>query len=45
MEEAGRMPAPQGGIGGLWQIARDAEAQRGMHLLLSFNKHLRGAGK
>ncbi|MGH8747343.1 MAG: hypothetical protein ACREUK_12745, partial [Burkholderiales bacterium] len=43
--DAARMPAPQGGIGGLWQIARDAETQRGMHLLLSFSKHLRSAGK
>lgn len=43
--EAERMPAPQGGIGGLWQIARDAETQRGMQLLQSFNKHLRSAGK
>ncbi|MGH8745030.1 MAG: DUF1641 domain-containing protein [Burkholderiales bacterium] len=38
------MPAPRGGIGGLWQIARDAETQRGMHLLLSFSKHLRSTG-
>lgn len=43
--DAERMPAPQGGIGGLWQIARDAETQRGMQLLQSFNKHLRSAGK
>jgi uncharacterized protein YjgD (DUF1641 family) len=43
--EAERMPAPQGGVGGLWQIARDAETQRGMQLLQSFNKHLRSAGK
>lgn len=43
--EAERMPAPQGGIGGLWQIARDAETQRGMQLLQSFNKHLRSTGK
>lgn len=45
VSEAERMPAPQGGIGGLWQIARDAETQRGMQLLQSFNKHLRSAGK
>ena len=45
VSEAERMPAPQGGIGGLWQIARDAETQRGMQLLQSFNKHLRTAGK
>ena len=43
--DAARMPAPQGGIGGLWQIARDAETQRGLQLLQSFNKHLRSAGK
>ncbi|HUJ87702.1 MAG TPA: hypothetical protein VLX30_12700 [Burkholderiales bacterium] len=43
--EAERMPAPPGGIGGLWRIARDAETQRGMQLLQSFNKHLRGARK
>lgn len=45
LADAARMPAPQGGIGGLWQIARDAETQRGMQLLLSFGKHLRDTGK
>lgn len=43
--EAERMPAPQGGIGGLWQIARDPETQRGMQLLQSFSKNLRSSSK
>ena len=43
--EAERMPPTQGGIGGLWQIARDAETQRGMQLLQTFSKNLRGAAK
>jgi len=43
--EAEKMPAPQGGIGGLWQIARDPETQRGMQLLQAFNKNLRSANR
>ena len=43
--EAEKMPAPQGGIGGLWQLARDAETQRGLQLLVTFNKHLRSESK
>lgn len=45
LAETERLPAPQGGIGGLWQIARDAETQRGMQLLQSFSRNLRSAGK
>ena len=43
--DAERMPPPQGGIGGLWQIARDAETQRGLQLLQTFSKNLRSAAK
>jgi len=43
--EAERMPAPQGGVGGLWQLARDAETQRGLQLLVTLNKKLRGQAK
>ena len=38
-------PAPQGGVGGLWQLARDAETQRGLQLLVTLNKKLRGQAK
>jgi uncharacterized protein YjgD (DUF1641 family) len=43
--EADRMPAPRGGVGGMLQIMRDAESQRGMQLLQAFSKNLRGARK
>jgi uncharacterized protein YjgD (DUF1641 family) len=43
--EAERMPPPSGGIGGIWQLARDPETQRGIQLLQSFNRNLRGRGK
>jgi hypothetical protein len=43
--EAERMPAPQGGIGGLLKLARDAETQRGLQLLVTLNKKLRSQAK
>lgn len=43
--EAERMPAPSGGIGGMWQLARDVETQRSMQLLQSFNRNLRSRSK
>ena len=43
--EAERMPAPQGGIGGLLRLARDAETQRGLQLLVTLNKKLRSQAK
>jgi uncharacterized protein YjgD (DUF1641 family) len=43
--EAERMPMPQGGFGGMWRIMRDAEAQRGLQLMLNFSKHLQNRGK
>ena len=43
--EAERMPPPQGGIGGLLKLARDAETQRGLQLLVTLNKKLRSQAK
>jgi len=43
--EAERMPPPQGGLGGVWQLARDPETQRSIQLLQSFNRNLRSRSK
>jgi uncharacterized protein YjgD (DUF1641 family) len=43
--EAERMPAPRGGVGGMLQIMRDTESQRGMQLLQAFSKNVRSARK
>jgi len=43
--ETARLPAPQGGLGGVWQVLRDPEAQRSLQLLQHFGKHLGTAHK
>src|SRR5512135_1530548 len=43
--ETSRLPAPQGGLGGVWQVLRDPEAQRSLQLLQRFGKHLGTARK
>jgi uncharacterized protein YjgD (DUF1641 family) len=38
--ETSLLPAPEGGLGGVWQIMRDPETQRSLQLLQNFGKHL-----
>jgi len=41
--EVEKMPAPSGGIGGMWRLLRDPESLRSLQFLLSLGKHLRTA--
>lgn len=43
--ETARLPAPSGGLGGVWQVLRDPEAQRSLQLIQHFGKHLGTARK
>jgi uncharacterized protein YjgD (DUF1641 family) len=43
--ETSRLPDAQGGLGGVWQVLRDPEAQRSLQLLQRFGKHLGTARK
>jgi uncharacterized protein YjgD (DUF1641 family) len=41
--EAQKYPAPKGGIGGLWQLAREPETQQSLQFLIAFAKQLRSS--
>ncbi|MDE2090101.1 MAG: hypothetical protein KGJ12_08785, partial [Gammaproteobacteria bacterium] len=42
-QDAGRLPSPKGGVGGLWTLMKQRETQETLQFFALFGKHFRSA--